>query len=249
PCGSFGAIRHVLPASGGLARRRRDSLVGVTDPAGTLASALAAGTVVLDGGLATELERAGHDVSTGLWSARLLRDDPEAVLAAPLAFFAAGAQVATTASYQASFEGFAAEGLSRSEAAGLLRRSVELGRAAQRAHAETGPTGEPRPPTWVAASIGPYGAMLAGGQEYTGEYAAVAGGGGGMDVTALARFHRPRLEVLAEAGPDVLALETIPCLAEAEALLGEVERLGVPTWLSLTTVSGPDGAVRTRRGE
>ena len=222
--------------------------MGVTDPASTLASALAAGTVVLDGGLATELERAGHDVSTDLWSARVLRDDPEAVLAAHLAFFAAGAQVATTASYQASYEGFAAEGLSRSEAAGLLRRSVELGRAAQRAHADAGPAGQARPPTWVAASIGPYGAMLAGGQEYTGEYAA-ADRGGGMDVTALARFHRPRLEVLAEAGPDVLALETIPCLAEAEALLGEVERLGVPAWLSLTTVTGPGDLLRTRRGE
>jgi homocysteine S-methyltransferase len=200
------------------------------------------GVVVLDGGLATELERRGQDVSGDLWSARVLRDDPAAVLAAHRAYLSAGAQVITTASYQATFEGFAAAGVDRDTAAALLRRSVELARAAI----------GPEEPAWVAASVGPYGAMLAGGQEYTGEYVAPDWPGraaGGLGVAELRAFHRPRLEVLADAGPDVLACETVPCLAEAEALLAEVDRLGVAAWLSLTTVAGPDGEPLTRRGE
>jgi homocysteine S-methyltransferase len=164
------------------------------------------------------------------------------VLAAHRAYLSAGAQVITTASYQATFEGFAAAGVDRDTAAALLRRSVELARAAI----------GPEEPAWVAASVGPYGAMLAGGQEYTGEYVAPDWPGraaGGLGVAELRAFHRPRLEVLADAGPDVLACETVPCLAEAEALLAEVDRLGVAAWLSLTTVAGPDGEPLTRRGE
>lgn len=200
----------------------------------TLAEALRAGPVVLDGGLATQLESAGADVSSALWSARLLHDDPAAVVAAHQAFFAAGARIATTASYQASDEGYQAAGLG--PAAPLLRRSVEL---AVQARAQAGLEDH----AWVAASVGPYGAVLADGSEYTGRYA------DGMGVARLRAFHRPRLEVLAEAGADVLACETVPAAAEAEALLTELDRLGVPSWLSLTTVVGDDGAVRTRRGE
>lgn len=94
---------------------------------------------------------------------------------------------------------------------------MELGReAAQRA-------GGGRP-LWVAASVGPYGAMLADGSEYRGRY--------GLSVAELEAFHRPRLEVLAAAGPDVLALETVPDADEARALLRVVRGLGVPAWLS-----------------
>jgi homocysteine S-methyltransferase len=203
-----------------------------------LAAALAAGPVVLDGGLSTELERAGYDISGDLWSAVLLRDAPAAAVAAHRAFFAAGAQVATTASYQASFEGFAAAGADDDEVLRLLRLSVRLAREAT--------DGEPG--RWVAASVGPYGAMLAGGQEYTGEYAR-PGADGALDVGALRAWHRRRLEVLADAGADVLAVETIPAAVEAEALIAEVAALGVPAWISLTTVTGPDGTVRTRLGE
>jgi homocysteine S-methyltransferase len=198
-----------------------------------LAAALAAGPVVLDGGLSTELERAGHDLSSRLWSARLLSDAPEAVVRAHAAFLAAGAQVTTTASYQATFEGFAAAGIDRAGTVRLLRRSVELARRAA----------DEVPGTWVAASVGPYGALLADGSEYTGGYADDLG------VAGLRAFHRPRLEVLAEAGADVLACETVPSAREAEALLAELAVLGVPAWLSLTTVTTPEGAVLTRRGE
>lgn len=200
----------------------------------SLAEALRAGPVVLDGGLATQLESDGGDVRSALWSARLLHDDPDAVVAAHAAFFAAGARVATTASYQASDQGYEAAGLG--PAAPLLRRSVEL---AVRARTEAGLDGQ----AWVAASVGPYGAVLADGSEYDGRYADQLG------VAALRAFHRPRLEVLAEAGADVLACETVPAAAEAEALLSELDVLGVPAWLSLTTVLDGHGVPRTRRRE
>ena len=95
----------------------------------------------------------------------------------------------------------------------------------------------------MAGSVGPYGAMLADGSEYTGGYADDVG------VARLRAFHRPRMELLAAAGADVLACETVPAAAEAEALLLEATALGVPIWLSLTTVVDPAGIVRTRRGE
>ncbi len=209
-------------------------------PLPPLVTALAAGPVVLDGGLATELEAAGHDVSGRLWSARLLADDPDAVVAAHRRFFAAGARVATTASYQASAEGFAAAGVDV-PADELLTRSVVL---AQRARAEHGLEAL----AWVAASVGPYGAVRADGSEYTGSYADPARPDA-LDVAALRRFHRPRLEVLAAAGADVLACETLPAAAEVEALLLELEPLGVPAWVSLTTVVDERGTVRTRLGE
>jgi S-methylmethionine-dependent homocysteine/selenocysteine methylase len=196
----------------------------------SLAAALAAGPVVLDGGLSTELEARGHDVSSALWSARLLRDDPAAIVAAHAAFAAAGAQVATTASYQATLEGFVAAGASWRSAEALIERSVLLAREGQ---------GD----GWVAGSVGPYGAMLADGSEYTGGYVAE------MDIRALRAFHRPRMELLFQAGADVLACETVPAAAEAGALVAEAVFLGVPIWLSLTTVLDADGVPRTRRGE
>jgi S-methylmethionine-dependent homocysteine/selenocysteine methylase len=196
----------------------------------SLAEALATGPVVLDGGLSTELEARGADVGSALWSARLLRDDPVAIVAAHAAFAAAGAQVATTASYQATIEGFAAAGIDAARARRLIASSVALAREGQ---------GD----GWVAGSVGPYGAMLADGSEYTGDYAER------MTVAELRAFHRPRMELLAEAGADVLACETVPAAAEAEALIAEAVVLGVPIWLSLTTVVDGGGVVRTRRGE
>jgi homocysteine S-methyltransferase len=173
--------------------------------------------LITDGGLATELEARGHDLSDDLWSARLLVDAPEEIVAVHCAFFRAGASIATTASYQASFDGFAERGISRNDAARLFRRSVEL---AMDARDEVG--GQ----RWVAASVGPYGAALANGEEYVGRY--------GLSVAQLADWHRPRLEVLADAKADLLALETVPDVDEAEALVGLVHELAVPAWLSYT---------------
>ncbi|WP_051799931.1 homocysteine S-methyltransferase [Catenuloplanes japonicus] len=185
------------------------------------------GPVVLDGGLATQLEAAGADLSGALWSARLLRDDPDAIVAAHRAYLRAGARVVTTASYQATFPGFARAGIGAAEATALMRRSVRLARDAIDAEGGTG---------GVAVSIGPYGAMLADGSEYRGGY--------GLSVRELSAFHRPRLEALRDAGGDVFALETVPDTVEAEALIGLVRELGVPAWLSFTI-----GGDRTRAGQ
>ncbi|MCX4904511.1 homocysteine S-methyltransferase [Streptomyces sp. NBC_00878] len=208
----------------------------------TLAEALAldTGTVVLDGGMANQLESAGYDLSDELWSARLLVERPEAITAAHLAYFEVGANVAITASYQATFEGFARRGISHERAAELLGLSVGLAREAARQaeekEKEKGKRQGVRSPLWVAASVGPYGAMLADGSEYRGRY--------GLSVAELERFHRPRVEALAEARPDVLALETVPDADEARALLRAVRGLGVPAWLSYSVAGG-----RTRAGQ
>jgi len=183
--------------------------------------------LIADGGLATELEARGHDLSDGLWSARLLVDAPHEITAVHTAFFRAGAMIATTASYQASFDAFAASGISRDDTVRLLRLSVEL---AKNARDDVGVGGQ------VAASVGSYGAALADGSEYRGRY--------GLSVAQLRDWHRPRLEVLADAGADVLALETIPDVDEAEALVNLVRSLGVPAWLSYT-IEG----TRTRAGQ
>ncbi|MGW8673243.1 homocysteine S-methyltransferase [Streptomyces niveus] len=196
-------------------------------PVRTLAAALAEGSLVLDGGLSDQLRAQGCDLSDDLWSARLLDDAPEQIEAAHAAYVRAGAQVLITASYQATYEGFARRGVGRDRASGLLADSVAL---ARRAGAEVGRE------IWVAASVGPYGAMLADGGEYRGRY--------GLSVRELERFHRPRIETLAAAGPDVLALETVPDTDEAEALLRAAEGCGVPVWLSYT-VAGD----RTRAGQ
>ncbi|MER8265008.1 homocysteine S-methyltransferase [Streptomyces griseus] len=198
----------------------------------TLAEALDAGPVLLDGGLSNQLEAQGCDLSDALWSARLLADAPEQIEAAHLAYLRAGARVLITASYQATFEGFGRYGLDRAATGALLTRSVELARGAADAARRTGPGRE----IWVAASVGPYGAMLADGSEYRGRY--------GLSVRELERFHRPRVAALAAAGPDALALETVPDLDEAEALVRVAEETGLPYWLSYSVADG-----RTRAGQ
>lgn len=196
-------------------------------PSRSLVAALAAGTVLLDGGLSNQLEAQGCNLSDALWSARLLADGPGQIEAAHTAYVRAGAQVLITASYQASFEGFGQRGLGRTEAAALFARSVELARRA---------AGAVERDVWVAASVGPYGAVTADGAEYHGRY--------GLSVRELERFHRPRIEALAAAGPDVLALETVPDVDEAEALLRVAQECGLPVWLSYTVARG-----ETRAGQ
>ena len=159
-------------------------------------------TVVLDGGLATELEFRGHDLTDRLWSARLLVTDPGAIEAVHLDYFRAGAQVATTASYQATIPGFVAAGLDRAAALHAIATSVEVARRARDAYAaeaNVDPAG-----LLVAGSVGPYGAMLADGAEYRGDYDPGRG--------VLRDLHAPRMEALLEAGADLLASRRFrPC--------------------------------------
>jgi homocysteine S-methyltransferase len=185
--------------------------------------------LVLDGGLATQLEAQGNDLSDRLWSARLLVEDPEQIVEAHLAYYRAGARVAITASYQASFAGFARRGIGHDEAARLLRLSVALaGDARDRFRAERREAGEPDPgPLFVAASVGPYGAAQADGSEYRGRY--------GLTIDQLASFHRERLAVLAGTDADLLAIETIPELEEAVALVGLLDEMpGSRAWVSFS---------------
>ena len=188
--------------------------------------------ILLDGGLSTQLEAQGADLSDSLWSARLLADDPDEIVAAHLAFYRAGARVATTASYQATFEGFGGRGIDRAGAEALLRASVELaGRARAQVAAEDAAAGRPPVRRFIAASVGPYGAMLADGSEYRGNY--------GRTVAELRDFHRDRLGVLASTDADILAVETIPEVEEAAAiaeLLLEVD--GAAAWISFSCRDG-----------
>ena len=194
--------------------------------------------LILDGGLATELEAAGFDLNHALWSGRVLFEEPEAVEAAHRRFLEAGADCVISASYQLSFEGCRQLGLNDADAARALARSVELARGARDRFAADAANRRGRRRPLVAASVGPYGAFLADGSEYTGRY------GVGEDV--LEAFHRRRLEVLVAAGPDLLAIETIPSAQEARVLRRLLDAgAGPPAWMSFTCLDGErlsDGA-------
>ena len=175
---------------------------------------------MLDGGLSNALEERGHDLSGPMWTARVLRDAPGEIAAVHRDYFRAGARVATTASYQASVAGFVGQGLDRVEAEELIKKSVTIAREVRDSLSGDGT------PRWVAASVGPYGAALADGSEYRGRY--------GLSRAELRDFHLPRLELLASAGPDILAVETIPDVEEAEVLVGLLDDLDVPAWFSFS---------------
>ncbi len=170
--------------------------------------------VILDGGLSNALEDRGNDLSDALWSARLLRDAPSEIAAVHRVYYEAGAMVATTASYQASVVGFERAGVERAEAEHLITSSVRIALEVR----------DEFPGRLVAASVGPYGAMLADGSEYRGRY--------GVSSQVLRDFHGPRLELLASAGPDLLAVETIPDTDEAEVLVELLRELDFPAWFS-----------------
>jgi homocysteine S-methyltransferase len=187
--------------------------------------------VLLDGGLATELAARGFDLDDDLWSARFLLEKPEAIRRVHLDYLEAGADCIVTSSYQATIEGFEKKGIEKREAVDLLRRSVQLAQAARDEFwgRTANRSGRVRP--LVAASVGPYGAYLADGSEYTGAY--------DLDEDGLVEFHRERWDVLATAGADLLACETIPSLPEARALARLLHRTkGARAWFSFTCADG-----------
>jgi len=188
--------------------------------------------LILDGGLATALEARGFDLNDPLWSARLLAEDPQAIRQVHQDFLAAGADVITTASYQASLPGFAARGIPPGEGVALLHLAAELAVEARDRfwNVAANRIGRRRP--LVAASVGPYGAFLADGSEYTGDY--------GVGAEQLHDFHRERWHLLASGPADLLACETIPSLMEVQVLLALLADTPVRgAWLS---VSCRDGA-------
>jgi homocysteine S-methyltransferase len=180
------------------------------------------GLHVLDGAMATELERRGFDLDGPLWSAQVLVSSPEAIAAVHRDYLEAGADCLLTASYQVSAEGFQQLGLGADDAANALRASVTI---AEKVRSEY-QAGSARK-IWIAASLGPYGAMLHNGAEYHGNYDC------GFD--ELVGFHRRRIAVLAETNADFLAFESIPSLEEAEAILAALQPYpDLPVYISFT---------------
>lgn len=187
----------------------------------------AQGVLIVDGGLATLLETHGHDLGDHLWSARLLRDNPEAIYRAHQTYLAAGADCIISASYQATIDGFMRAGMGQAEAEELLRGAVILARRARDDFWAVSHNRAGRLRPLVAASVGPYGAYLADGSEYSGTY--------GLDGDQLFAFHRARWRLLAAAGPDLMACETIPSLVEAQALARLFpETPALPAWVSFS---------------
>lgn len=200
-------------------------------PGNPLAPFLEQGAIVLDGGLATSLEARGRDLHDPLWSARLLIKAPEAIAEVHRDFLIAGADCIASASYQASMPGFAARGIDASGAGALLALSVRLATETRDAFwsASANRAGRLRP--LVAASVGPYGAFLADGSEYTGDYA--------IGAAALREFHEARWRILAASGADLLACETIPSAEEAAVLLELVAEVpDIWAWVSFSCRDG-----------
>ena len=183
--------------------------------------------IILDGGLATELQANGHNLDTQLWSAALLLDQPQSIADAHLAYLNAGANIITTATYQASKDGFAAMGVSADQCEKLMLDAVALAQSAVAKYSLCHP--ESSSPV-IAASIGPYGAYLADGSEYRGQYQ--------LSDTALADFHLPRLKLLDNSAADVFACETIPSFSEAKVLAELLIDLQTPAWISFSCRDG-----------
>ncbi len=189
------------------------------------------GVFIVDGGLATELEWRGYDLADELWSARLLLDDPDAIRQVHADYLQQGADCVISASYQATLPGLVRRGLTEEAAADLLRLSVRLALAARDEFWATAANRTKRLRPLVAASIGPYGAYLADGSEYTGRYS--------LSAAELAEWHRPRWRILAASGADLLACETIPSWEETVALAELLrETPDMPAWVSFSARDG-----------
>jgi homocysteine S-methyltransferase len=186
---------------------------------------------IVDGALATELERRGCDLNDALWSAKVLLEQPDLIRQVHLDYFNAGADIAITASYQATVEGFAKRGLNKDEALALIQKSVQLAQSARDEFWSDEKNRANRMYPLVAGSVGPYGAFLADGSEYRGDYSMTEG--------ELIEFHRPRLETLVASGADLLACETIPCFIEAQALVRLLsESPNTNAWFTFTAKDG-----------
>ena len=177
--------------------------------------------IKLDGGLSTALENNGNKLTTSLWTGELIRTDPAQITKAHLDFINAGAQIIITSSYQLSYTGCGALGWSEAETNQALIASTAL---ANKAVTESGKDVK------VAASVGPYGASLADGSEYKGNY--------GVSKQVLTDFHAKRLEILISTSPDYLALETMPDTFEVEVLLDLLTDCPIPFWLSYSCKEG-----------
>ena len=169
---------------------------------------------LIDGGLSTAIERLGGDVSGQLWTAGLAVTDPDKLLAAHRSFVEAGAEVIATASYQCDARAFESFGYDATRGRRVLADMTALARRATQGTS-----------TRVAASVGPFGASLANGSEYTGRY--------GVEWSVVEHYHREKLRILVDSGPDLVAVETIPLAREAQLIADLLVEYGAPpTWFS-----------------
>jgi len=183
--------------------------------------------LLLDGGLSNELERQGCDLNQKLWSAKLLESNPEAIILAHLAYLESGAECIITSSYQATLPGFMAIGYDEDSAKGLILKSVQLAEEARSRFMSLNPQAS-KP--LIAASIGPYGAYLADGSEYRGDYV--------ITDQELRNFHQPRIDLLDDSTANVLACETIPGFQEAKVLSEILMKVQKPAWVSFSCKDG-----------
>ncbi len=187
--------------------------------------------IVLDGALATELEGRGADLHDSLWSAKVLIESPEMIREVHLHYLRAGADIISTASYQATINGFMERGLTQLQAKALLRLSAQLALDARDEFWSDPQNRIGRERPLVAASLGPYGAYLADGSEYSGDY--------GLNEEELVEFHRPRLEIMASTDVDLFAFETVPCLQEGRAIVRLLDEYPQkPAWISYSCRDG-----------
>ena len=188
-------------------------------------------TMLLDGGLATMLEARGYSLNSTLWSAQLLVEEPDVIRQLHEDFLLAGADCLITVSYQATIAGFAEVGINQAEAENLLRLSVQLACQARDRFWENPHNRIGRLRPLVAGSIGPYGAYLANGAEYTGDY--------GITADELFHFHRRRWQILATSGVDLLAVETLPSFTELKQLCQLLaETPNIWAWFSFSSLDG-----------
>lgn len=182
---------------------------------------------ILDGGLATELEKRGWELNDHLWSSKVLYENPQDIHGVHRDYLEEGADCIITASYQATIEGFVKSGYPASFGEEMLLSSVTVAKEARDSYWAAEENQKKRPKPLVAASVGPYGAYLADGSEYRGNY--------GIDEQGLIEFHKKRLEILISADPDILACETIPCLVEAKALMSLIiQHPKISCWVSFS---------------
>jgi len=190
------------------------------------------GFVLLDGGLATELEKRGHNLKNTLWSASLLINHPQEIRKVHLSYLDAGADCITTATYQASIPGFVEQGISEKKAKSLLKKALEIASEARKQHLDNSKNKNPsRIRPLIAVSIGPFGAYLADGSEFRGDYS--------VSTQELRSFHKSRWEILADSSADIFAFETIPSFREAVVLLDLLKSTPeIYAWISFSCTDG-----------
>lgn len=171
--------------------------------------------LILDGALGTQMQNHGFDIKDSLWSAKFLDTNPNAIKLVHKEYLEAGADCIITSSYQASLEGFLEKGFSEKKANELICSSIKIAKDTRDEFWENYKKNDRLKPL-VASSIGPFGAYLANGAEYSGDYK--------INEKELYSFHEKRLDTIMNMSPDIIACETIPIFSEVKILSKLLEK-------------------------